>query len=65
MSKGFKIEVLADNVWTGNAVVWPDKESADNAGLDLLMRWTVPSDVRSVEVDEEPNRPTWAEWCER
>lgn len=62
--KGWKTEVLVDGKWSTNAVVWPDKESAESAGFDLIMRWTAPSDFRSVEVDEEPNRPTWKEYVE-
>lgn len=58
---GFKTEVLTQGSWTANGVVWPDRESAEKAGVDLLSRWTVPEDSRAVPTDEEPNRPTWDE----
>ena len=58
---GWKSEVLVGNEWCPNAVVWPDEHSALCAGCDLLGRWFVPTDHRAVEVDEEPNRPTWDE----
>jgi hypothetical protein len=59
---GYKTEVYVQGEWSTNAVVWPDAESADKAGYDLLCRWFVPTDYRVVEVDEEPNRPTWEEY---
>ena len=59
---GWKSEVLVDGSWSTNAVVWPDEESAKAAGRDLLSRWFVPIDHRPVQVDEEPNRPTWDEY---
>lgn len=58
---GFKTEVLAQGSWVSNGIVWPDKESAEKAGADLLSRWTVPDASRAVPTDEEPNRPTWDE----
>lgn len=59
---GWKQEVLVSGTWSRDGVVWPDEASAMSAGHDLLMRWFVPTDHRAVEVDEEPNRPTWYEW---
>ena len=62
MSRGFKAEVLlAGGEWGQNGVVWPDEASAAAAAQDLWSRWTATVDHRAVEVDEEPNRPTWAE----
>ena len=61
MSKGYKAEVLVDGVWWQNAIVWPDRESAEKAAWDLWARWSLTAGHRAVEVDEEPNRPTWAE----
>lgn len=58
---GWKTEVLVEGKWSSNAVVWPDEDSARTAGNDLLMRWFGPTDYRAVEVNEEPNRPTWDE----
>jgi hypothetical protein len=58
---GWKAEVLVDGVWGQNGVVWPDEDSARSAARDLYSRWMLTTDHRAVEVDEEPNRPTWAE----
>lgn len=58
---GFKTEVLVAGAWSSNGIVWPDKESAEKAGKDLLSRWFVPTDSRAVPTDEEPDRPTWDE----
>jgi len=59
---GYKTEVYVQGEWSTNAVVWPDAESADKAGVDLLGRWFVPTHHRVMEVDEKPNRPTWDEY---
>jgi len=60
MSRGYKAEVLlAGGEWGQNSIVWPDRESAEAAAHDLWSRWTATVDHRAVEVDEEPNRPTW------
>lgn len=58
---GWITEVLVDGTWSGNAVVWPDEDSALSAGSDLLMRWFIPTDYRATATDQEPNRPTWDE----
>lgn len=59
---GFKAEVLVDGTWSQNGEVWPDEDSAEKAGYDLLCRWFVPTDYRVVEVREMPNRPSWEKW---
>ena len=59
---GWITEVCCQGTWSRNAIVWPDKHSAKQAGADLLSRWMVPTDYRAVQVDEEPNRPTWDEY---
>ena len=59
--KGWVTEVFAQGEWVPNGIVWPDEESALEAGRDLLSRWFVPTDYRAVPTDKEPNRPTWAE----
>ncbi len=61
MSRGYKAEVLVDGEWGQNGVVWPDRASAEEAARDLWSRWTATVDHRAVAVDEEPNRPKWAE----
>ncbi len=58
---GFIAEVQVDGTWSKNAQVWPDWDSADAAGRDLLSRWFVPTDHRVVEVEKLPNYPTWTE----
>jgi len=60
---GFKSEVFVDGEWGRNGVTWPDLISAERAAADLYSRWTLTTDHRAVEVeDEEPNRPSWDEW---
>ena len=59
--KGWASEVECQGTWSRNGIVWPDKASAEAAGADLLSRWTIPTAHRAIEVDEKPNRPTWAE----
>jgi len=58
---GFRMEVRVDGKWSRNGQVWPDYESADAAGFDLLNRWFVPDAHRVVETDEPANYPTWTE----
>ena len=58
---GYKSEVLVSGEWGQNAVVWPDRESAEKAAANLYSRWTLTTDHRAVEVAEEPNRPTYEE----
>ncbi len=61
-ARGFKAEMqAAEGDWGTNAQVWPDRESAEQAGHNLLMRWTGASDTRVITVDEAPNMPTWDE----
>lgn len=48
--------------WYPNGVVWPDEDSALAAGADIQSRWLLVLEHRAVQVDEEPNRPTWDEW---
>ena len=59
---GSKAEVIVSGEWGQNGIVWPDRESAEKAAADLYGRWTLTSDHRAVEVDEEPNRPSWDQW---
>jgi hypothetical protein len=42
--------------WTGNSLVFEEKEDAEAWVLGLMMRWTAVSDTRVVESEEEPNR---------
>lgn len=64
--QGFKAEMqAAEGDWGTNAQVWPDRESAQQAGHNLLMRWTGCSDTRVIAVDEAPNMPTWDEHVEK
>lgn len=59
---GFKAQMQAvEGDWGSNAQVWPDRESAEQAGHNLMMRWMGCKDMRVIAVDEEPNYPTWDE----
>jgi hypothetical protein len=51
----WKPEVFADGSWSGNGLAFATKEESDLWGRDLLMRWFVPTDSRSVESDEPVN----------
>ncbi len=51
----WKPEVFVDGSWSGNSLAFATKEEADRWVRDLLMRWFVPSDSRSVESDEPVN----------
>ncbi len=63
--QGFKAEMQAvAGDWACNAQVWPDEDSAHSAGHNLLMRWMGCKSFRVIEVDEEPNMPTWEEQVE-
>ena len=62
VSRGFKAEVFVPgDGWGGGSAVWPDRESAEAAARDLWSRWSLTTDHRALEVDEEPTRPTWEE----
>lgn len=53
--KSWAPEVLVDNKWSGNAMRFATQKEADKWGQDLLMRWLVPIDNRSVESDDPVN----------
>ena len=59
---GFKSEVYVDGEWRRNGVTWPDLVSAERAAADLYSRWALTTDYRAVEVEEDPNRPSWDVW---
>jgi len=51
----WKMEVLAEGKWCGNALVFETELEAKLYGADLLSRWFVPTDYRTVETDAEVN----------
>jgi hypothetical protein len=55
MRKSWAPEVLVDGKWSGNAMRFATQVEADKWGQDLLMRWFVPTDNRSVESDDPVN----------
>lgn len=55
---GWITEFESGGSWASNALVFPDEESANAYGFNLLMRWTGASDFRAVPTDEAPNRPS-------
>lgn len=55
MPKSWKPEMLVGGKWYDNGLRFPTEEEAKNIGLSLLMRWTIPTDSRAVESDDEPN----------
>lgn len=63
---GWKTWYLIGDSWATNALVWPDKESAEAEGLNRLMSWFVPIGSEARPTDDPPNRPNWdAYWKER
>lgn len=50
----YKVEVIADNSgeWVSNAIRWPTKEMAEEAGADLAMRWTLVREWRVAESND-------------
>jgi hypothetical protein len=63
---GFQAQMQAvEGDWGSNAQVWPDRESAHEAGSDLYSRWMGCKDFRVIAVDEQPNYPTWKEHVEK
>lgn len=48
----FKVEVIADSSgqWVGNALTFPDEQSAWEYARDLMRRWTLVRDIRVVPV---------------
>lgn len=51
----WKPEVLVEGKWSGNGLVFETQEECDRYGRDLLARWFVPTDSRSLESDEPAN----------
>lgn len=45
-------EMLCEGKWETNGLRFATKEEADKYGRDLLNRWLVPTDSRSVECDD-------------
>ena len=55
MMRSWAPEVFVEGQWAGNGLRFATKEEAELWGLDLLMRWFVPSDSRAVESEDWPN----------
>lgn len=57
MTKSYAPEVKADSSgnWCGNGLRFPTKEEAEANVRDLMMRWTLVTDTRAVESEDEPN----------
>lgn len=49
----WKPEIHAEGEWVRNGLAFATKEESDLWGQDLLMRWFVPDDARSVEVPDD------------
>jgi hypothetical protein len=59
--RSFKPEVFTEGAWYPNALRFATKEESDAYGRDLLSRWFVPTDSRSVPCDD----PVTHVWVER
>jgi hypothetical protein len=55
--KSWKPEVIADSSgeWCGNALRFATREEAEANVKDLMWRWTLVTDTRVVESDDEVN----------
>jgi hypothetical protein len=51
----FKSEFLVEGAWYDNAVRFATHAEAHDATESKFMSWTVPTDRRVVESDDEPN----------
>lgn len=51
----WKPEVLVNDKWCQNGLVFATEQEAADSASDLLSRWYVPTDSRAVEVDEPVN----------
>jgi hypothetical protein len=51
----FKAEMLCQGEWVSNALVFATRGEAEGYASNLFMRWTVPTDKRAVESQEEVN----------
>ena len=56
----WKPEVQAQGEWCPNSLRFATKEESDSYLSDLLMRWFVPTDSRSVPCDD-PATHVWVE----
>ena len=48
----FAVEVFVEGSWSGNALRFPDVETARAYGRDLLSRWLLPTEYRTVPSDD-------------
>ena len=59
MPKSFKTEVQTSHQgqlsWASNSLRFATEREADEAGRELLDRWTVPIDSRATESDDAIN----------
>jgi hypothetical protein len=51
----WKPEVLVEGKWSPNGLAFDTEEECDRYGRELLSRWFVPTDSRSVESTEPVN----------
>ena len=53
-SVSYKMEVFTTS-WNGNGCRYATKDEAIGAGRELLSRWMLPTDYRTVLCDDEVN----------
>lgn len=51
----WKAEVCVDGKWATNACRFATQKEAEDAGVELLSRWFVPTDSRAAESDDPVN----------
>ena len=53
-----EVKLTGANQWNGNGLRFATKEEADDAALDLSMRWDQVEDVR-VTISDDPVSHRW------
>lgn len=51
--KGYKVEMKVDGQWVGNLLVFGTKKEAEDFADHLFSHWTLVSEKRVVEVEED------------
>jgi hypothetical protein len=55
MTRSYRPEFLVSGSWGANGQRFATKEEAENSARSRFMRWTMPSDWRVTESDDDVN----------
>ncbi len=53
--KSYKTEMYVQGEWVANGCRYATKDEAEQAGAELIRRWTQPSDYRATESEDAVN----------